>query len=281
MPRLRSAFASLGRIVLTSTLVLAVLWGLAVAAAYVFQRDLLYHPDPVLRDPDPAGPPVQVGRLTTRDGEHLVAWWLPPKPSQPAILYFGGNGDSLIGETDRLRIIARAGVGVLAVAYRGYSGSSGHPTEAGLHADAEAAYAWLAARYPPGMIVIEGHSLGSGVAVRLAAGHPARALVLVSPFTSTTEVAAGMLPWAPVRLLMQDRFESDRWIGKVRMPVLIAHGDRDGTIPFAQGQRLFALANSPKLFVRMPGGGHDDLPERGVYDRIWPFLHVTPTGAQP
>jgi hypothetical protein len=89
-----------------------------------------------------------------------------------------------------------------------------------------------------------------------------------------------MLPWAPVRLLMQDRFESDRWIGNVRMPVLIAHGDRDGTIPLALGQGLFKLANPPKLFVRMPGAAHDDLPERGVYDRIWPFLGVTPAGAQ-
>jgi hypothetical protein len=272
--------ALLGRVLMKSALVLATLYVVAVGAAYIFQRDLLYHPDPILRAPDPGGPPVQVVRLTTRDGEHLVAWWLPPAAGQPAMLYFGGNGESLIGETDRLRTIAKAGVGVLAVAYRGYSGSSGRPSEAGLHADAEAAYAWLAARYPPAMIVIDGHSLGTGVAVRLAAGHPARALVLESPFTSATDVAASVLRWAPVRLLMKDRFESDRWIGKVHMPVLIAHGDRDGTIPFALGQRLFTLANPPKLFVRMPGGGHDDLPERGLYDQIWPFLHVTPAGAR-
>jgi hypothetical protein len=266
-------------VVTRRALILAGLYIFAVGVTYVFQRNLLYHPDPALHAPDPNGLPVQVVRLTTRDGEHLIAWWLPPKVGEPSILYFGGNGDSLIGEIDRLRIIANAGVGVLAIAYRGYSGSSGHPTEAGLHVDAEAAYAWLVARYPPSMIVIDGHSLGTGVAVRLAADHPARALVLESPFTSATDVAAGMLPWAPVQLLMQDRFESDRWIGKAHMPVLIAHGDRDGTVPYALGERLFALANQPKRFVRMPGGGHDDLPERGVYDRIWPFLGVTPTHA--
>src|SRR5580704_24513 len=198
----RPSLAWARRAALRSLLVLAGLYVLAVGAAYVFQRDLLYHPDAVLRAPDPAGPPLQVVRLTTRDGEHLVAWWLPPQAGQPAILYFGGNGDSLIGEADRLRIIAKAGVGALAVAYRGYSGSSGHPTEAGLHADAEAAYAWLAARYPAGDIVIMGHSLGTGVATPLAAEHPVRALILESPFTSAVDVGAERMPWLPIRLLM-------------------------------------------------------------------------------
>jgi len=89
-------------------------------------------------------------------------------------------------------------------------------------------------------------------------------------------VAQRLLPWAPVSLLMRDRFESDRWIGRVRMPVLIVHGDRDGTIPFAQGQALFALANQPKTFVAIPGGGHDDLPERGFYAHVWTFLGLSP-----
>jgi uncharacterized protein len=247
---------------------------LAVATACTIQRSMLYHPDPRLAAPDGRnGLAVTVVHLATRDGERLIAWYLPPTPGKPVLLYFGGNGDSLAGdEQERFPQIAADGVGVLDVAYRGYSGSTGHPTESGLHLDADAAYAWLAARVKPGDIVIAGHSLGSGVAVRLAAEHPVRALVLESPFTSTVDVAEGVLPWAPVRLLMWDRFESSRWIGKVHMPVLIVHGDRDETIPFAEGQALFALANPPKSFVRIPGGGHDDLPERGLYPQIWRFL---------
>ena len=249
---------------------------LAVATACTFQRSLLYHPDPRLIAPQ-SQLQITVVHLTTRDGEHLIGWYLPAKLGKPVLLYFAGNGDSLAGDEDeRLRPIAAEGVGVLDVGYRGYSGSSGHPTEAGLHLDADAAYAWLAARVKSADIVIAGHSLGTGVAVRLAAEHPARALVLESPFTSTVDVAEGMLRWAPVRLLMWDRFQSDRWIGKVRMPVLIVHGDNDGTIPFAEGQRLFALANAPKSFVRIPGGGHDDLPEHGLYAQIWRFLALPP-----
>ncbi|MFI4936712.1 MAG: alpha/beta hydrolase [Caulobacterales bacterium] len=279
------------RFFLRALLVLVAGYLLVVAAAFTFQRSLLYFPTPTVAAPEPAGPPMQVVQLTTQDRQRLVAWYLPPQAGRPVILFFSGNGDTLIGQTDRWREIAGAGVGVLAVAYRGYSGSSGHPTEAGLYQDAEAAYAWLAARHPAEDIVIHGHSLGSGVAVRLAAGHPARALILEAPFTSAVDVAAERYPWLPTRLLMWDRYDSMVWIRRVRMPILVVHGDADAVIPFAQGQAVFARANAPKSFVRIAGGGHDDLPALGLYGHIWRFLdtpalnssapHLSPAPARP
>ena len=269
-----SAAARAGRVALRLLAVVLVLYLALIAAAAVFQRQLMYHPDPALVAPNVPGLAIQDVRLTTADGEHLVAWYLPPTPDKPLILYFDGNGGVLSRQTDRWRAIAHAGVGFLAVGYRGYSGSTGHPTEEGLHADARAAYAWVAARFPARDIVIQGHSLGSGVAVRLAAERPARALILESPFTSTVDVAERWAPLAPVRLLMQDRYQSSDWIGRVRCPVLVVHGDRDGVIDFTFGRRLFDLAEPPKTFVRMPGGGHDDLVGRGLYDHVWAFLGV-------
>jgi fermentation-respiration switch protein FrsA (DUF1100 family) len=260
-------------------LAVALLLYIALVAAFtVFQRQMMYHPDPALVAPNVTGLPVQEVRLTTADGEHLVAWYLPPLAGKPVILYFDGNGGVLSRQTDRWRAIAHAGVGFLAVGYRGYSGSSGHPTEDGLHEDARTAYAWVAARYSVHDIVIQGHSLGSGVAVRLAAERPARALILESPFTSTVDVAERWIPLLPVRLFLQDRYMSRDWIGRVHCPVMVVHGDQDGVIDFSFGRQLFALANPPKTFVRMPGGGHDDLVGRGLYDHIWAFLGVAPAG---
>ncbi len=275
----RSLLATLRRVATAFLVVCLGFYLLAVLAACTFQRSLMYFPDRREIAPAASGPAMQVIHLSTADHQTLVAWWLPPTAGKPTLLYFAGNGDSLIGGSDRYRQIAAEGVGVLAVAYRGYSGSTGHPTEAGLHLDAEAAYAWLAARVPPAQIVIHGHSLGTGVAVALAVKHPAGALVLESPYTSATEVAERELPWAPVRLLMFDRFESAKLIGQVHMPVLIVHGDADDVIPFAMGQRLFALANQPKTFVRIAGGGHNDLADHGLYDAIWRFLGLPQTAA--
>ncbi len=276
-----SLASGLRRFALRTALIVAALYLVTVVAACAFQRSLLYFPDPTTRTPDPSGPPMQVVRLTTADHERLVAWFLPPAAGKPVILYLGGNGESLVGGTGRYQRIAAEGVGELALAYRGYSGSSGHPTEVGLNADAEAAYAWLAARYPAQSIVIHGHSLGTGVAARLAAGHPARALVLESPFTSAVDVGALAYPWLPVRLMMWDRFASRDWIGKVHMPVLIVHGDQDEVIPFGQGVGLYRLANQPKIFVRITGGHHDDLPQQGLYEAIWRFLGLPPPAGPP
>ena len=158
------------------------------------------------------------------------------------------------------------------MSYRGYGGSTGRPTEAGLLEDAEAAYAFAAARYPPERIALWGESLGSGVAVALAAEKPVGRVVLEAGFSSAADVGAGVYWYVPVRLLMKDQFRSDLRIGKVTAPVLMLHGDRDNIIPIALGERLYALINAPKRFVRFPGGGHENLGLHGAIEAARQFL---------
>ncbi|HEX5775919.1 MAG TPA: alpha/beta hydrolase [Caulobacteraceae bacterium] len=262
------------RLLTTAALAAGLCYLLLLAAAVVLQRPLMYFPDPRPTPPEVSGPPIQVVGLTTSDGERLVGWYLPPQGDRPVILHFNGNGGGLAIQRGRWRRIADAGVGFLAIGYRGYAGSTGHPTEAGLHEDARTAYRWLAARYPPERIVVHGYSLGSGVAVRLAAEKPVRAVVLETPFTSAADVAAWRAPLLPMRLLMRDRFESSRWIGQVKAPILIVHGDRDSVIPFAMGEKLYQLAPEPKQFVRMRGSDHNTLTRDGLYGHVWNFLGV-------
>ncbi len=115
------------------------------------------------------------------------------------------------------------------------------------------------ARYRADRIVVWGFSLGSGVAVALAADQPIGRLVLEAPYTSVADVASSVFWFVPVRLLMRDQFRSDVRIARVRVPLLVMHGARDPTIPITFGERLFALAHEPKQFVRFPEGGHNDL----------------------
>jgi uncharacterized protein len=165
-----------------------------------------------------------------------------------------------------------AGVGLVAVEYRGYGGSTGSPSERGLIADGEAAYAFAAAHYQVSQIVPWGESLGTGVAVALAAEKPVGRVILEAPFTSTEAIAAKRYWFLPVRLLMSDQFRSDGRIGKVTAPLLILHGVKDTTVPFAMGQRMFALANQPKHIVRFLDGGHDDLDKNGALIAVARFL---------
>jgi uncharacterized protein len=151
--------------------------------------------------------------------------------------------------------------------------SSGTPTEQGLIGDADAAYRFAAERYPARRIVLWGESLGTGVAVAIAAAHPIGGLILESPFTSTVDVAAAIYWFLPVRLLMQDQFRSDQRIGRVTAPVLVMHGDRDATVPIGYGERLFAMIKAPKQFVCFAGGGHSNLDGFGALGAVRDFLN--------
>lgn len=237
-------------------------------------NSLIYHPH--AEEVAPNFPDTEAVRIDTADGESLVAWHHPPQPGQPIFLFFDGNGGRPHIWEGRWRRITESGAGFLAVYYRGYSGSTGRPSERGLHLDARAGYNWLIAHgYEPRDIVIHGFSLGSGVATHLARDVEARALILEAPFTGVDDVAAAhFTSFAP--LVLRDSFRSRDWIGDVNMPVLIVHGDADTVIPFAQGERLYQLANEPKQFVQMPSSDHATLVRDGIYPHIWDFLAEHP-----
>jgi len=240
-------------------------YGALIALLYVTQRAIQYFPERLRTAPATAGlPQAQEIVLETADGERVITWHVPPRDNKPVVLYFHGNGGSLRIRVDRFRALTADGTGLVALSYRGYGGSSGAPTEAGLKADALAAYAFTTARYPAQRVVLWGESLGSGVAIALAAEMPVGHLILQSPFTSAADVGAQHYWFVPVRLLMKDQFRSDLRIGKVTAPVLVLHGDRDNVVPMALADRLYGLINAPKRFVRFAGAGHDDLGAQAV-----------------
>jgi fermentation-respiration switch protein FrsA (DUF1100 family) len=245
-------------------------------ALFLVQRAVLFPaPTSARTSPVEAGfPEAEEHVLTTSDGEKVIVWHVPARPGHPVVLYFHGNGDYLAGFFGRFRSIVADGTGIVALSYRGYAGSSGRPSEQGLLKDAAAAYAFATARYPAGKIVVWGFSLGSGVAVALAADRPVGKLILEAPYTSIADVAASAFWFAPVRLLMRDHFHSDRRIAEVRVPLLVLHGALDPTIPIVFGERLFALANEPKRFVRLARGGHNDLDHFGAIEIARNFINL-------
>ena len=191
---------------------------------------------------------------------------MPAKPGHAVVVYFPGNGDFLAALVGHFRSVTADGIGLVALSYRGYAGSSGRPSEQGLLSDAAAAYAFAAARYGADRIVLWGFSLGSGVAVALAADRPVGKIILEAPYTSIADVAGSLFWFAPVGWLIRDPFRSDERIARVTAPLLIMHGARDATIPLRFGERLFARAREPKQFVRFPEGGHNDLDNYGAIE---------------
>jgi fermentation-respiration switch protein FrsA (DUF1100 family) len=248
-------------------------YGGLLLLVYLGQRALQYFPERARTPPAAAGlPEAEEVVLDSSGGERVIVWHIPPRGEKPVVLYFHGNGGSLRWRVDRFQALAADGTGLIALSYRGYGGSSGRPTEKGLIDDALAAYAFAAARYPASRLALWGESLGTGVAVALAAQKPVGRIVLESPFTSIADIAAQIYWFFPVRLLIKDSFHSDLLIGTVTAPFLILHGDKDSIVPITLGDQLYKLITAPKRFVRFPGAGHNELAAYGAIEAAKQFL---------
>ena len=246
-----------------------------LALLYARQREMMYPRNPARAEIASANlPGAEETELATADGERLVAWVVPPRDGKPVLLFFHGNAGNFGRPVRqaRFRALTQDGTGLFAVNYRGYGGSTGSPTEDGLAQDARAAYAAAAARFGAERLVGYGESLGTGVVAKLAAQVPLSAVILEAPYLSTAAVAQELYPYIPVSLVMHDQFRSDQVIGKLKAPLLVLHGERDGVIPFSQGEALFSLANPPKRFIRFPEGNHENLPGHGSVPEIRRFL---------
>lgn len=213
--------------------------------------------------------------LTTSDGVKLMAWALPYAETAPWLLYFHGNGGNVSDYLSFTRALHDLGFNVLMLEYRGYGESEGVPREAGLFEDARTAYRYLLERgVPAEHIGLYGFSLGSGVAVDLAIHVEVGALVVEAGYTSIPDVARELYRVVP-RFLMHNRFDSQSKIAKVKAPILFIHSPTDRTVPFSQGETLYALAGEPKDFVKMRGG-HTELlngtPDQNVLGEIGAFL---------
>ena len=251
---------------------------LAVAtSAFVMQRRLIYAPDPRRMSPAEAGlANVEELVLTAANGDRLIAWYGAAPPGQPTILYLHGNGGALELRRERVRKYMAAGRGMLMLAWRGYSGSDGNPSEAASVADAKLAYTALVTQgIKPADIIVYGESLGTGVAVQLAAEKPVGGVILDAPYTSLVDVAALIYPWLPVGALMLDRYETLTHIGRVHAPLLVVQGEADEIIPVSQGRAVFAAANEPKEIVTFPGAGHADHYLYGSYEAIQGWIDRT------
>lgn len=249
-----------------------VAYALLVATMYFAQRALLY-PGATGGDSGPVfwGEAVTIA---TSDGERLHALHAPSGEGSPTVLFFLGNADRVSRYGFLAEALSARGIGLLAVSYRGFPGSTGRPSEDGLLADGEAAFDWLVER-TDGPIGLLGQSLGSGVAVHVAAVRPASSVVLLSAFDSVLKVAQGAYFFLPVAPLIKDTFRSDLRINDVFQPKLFIHGQRDTVIRLEHGRTLFTAAPEPKRMMVLDNYGHNDIWGPELVDMIAGFVTET------
>lgn len=230
----------------------------AMAGVTIFQRRMIYRPpsrtDLVLGTALPI-------RATTETGLPVVAIYFPASSGHATMVHFHGNAEQLADTVPIGRTLRAKGLGFFAVEYPGYGAANGAtPTESHIYEVAEAALHHLhdVLHVPIGLTMIEGHSLGSGVAAEMARRGQGGRLVLVSPFTSMISVASMAAPFFPVSLLLLDRYDTLAKAPQLRLPVLILHGRNDKLVPVAMGERLAERIRGSTLAID-EGAGHNDL----------------------
>jgi pimeloyl-ACP methyl ester carboxylesterase len=244
----------MSRTLVLLVVILAAVYLTLCAALFVFQRALIYYPQP-------AGSSEALLTLTVDDAQVMVSVRAHNGPK--ALIYFGGNAEDV---SRSLPDFAKAfpDHALFFMHYRGYGGSSGSPSEEAIARDAMALFDKVYAEHP--QIVVVGRSLGSGVAVRLASARPASRLLLITPYNSLEELAARQFRWFPVHWLLQDKFESWRYASHITVPTRLIAAEHDEVIPGASTQRLYRhFAQGVASMQVIKGTGHNSISDSPEY----------------
>ena len=215
---------------------------------FIFQRNLMYHPNENNYFGDKLEVDIQKVNIQTSDNINLLGWFHQKNLKKfKTILYFHGNAGKLENRIHKLNHFKDMDVNFLIIAWRGFSGNEGEPSEKGLYIDGSSAIAWLKNL---GLIekdiILYGESLGTGIATHMAQNNDYAGLILETPFTSMTDAAKNFYPYIPVGILLRDKYKNDKKIKNINIPVLVMHGEADQIVPFWMGQKIYEIANQPK-----------------------------------
>ena len=218
---------------------------------FFFQRNLLYHPsiDNYIKDKNTNElSEIEKVKINTVDNIDLVSWFYNKDIKKlKTILFFHGNAGSLENRIYKLNHFKNLNVNFLIIAWRGFSGNQGKPSETGLYKDAESAVNWLNKKgINNENIIIYGESLGTGIATHISQNKNFAGIILETPFTSMIDVAKTFYPYIPVSLVLKDKFENKKKMENISSPILVMHGELDQIVPFSMGEKIFKIANNPK-----------------------------------
>ncbi len=255
------------RIIGYGLLAILCLYGAVGSILAFYQRRLIY-PGAFGEIPHDRAVPsgTEVVAVTTADHERLYGLWSAPRPGCGVVLSFHGNAS--FPEPHAARFGGspwrEAGWGVLAIAYRGYPGSTGSPSEAGLIEDGLAAYRFVTEKAPGAPVLLHGHSLGGAIAVAVGESEPNLGLYLEAPFDSMSHVVRVHFPYLPSRFFLLDTYRSDERIVGGTAPVLIVEGNDDDIVPAKLARRLASAAGARARIDVIPG---DHVSILGARDR--------------
>ena len=215
---------------------------------FIFQRNLLYHPNENNYFGDELKVKIKKVKINTSDNFELHGWYHEKDLKNfKTLVFFHGNAGTLENRIHKINHFKEMNINFLIISWRGFSGNLGKPSERGLYEDGKSAINWLKRKgLKDNDIVLYGESLGTGIATHVAQKHKFAGVILESPFTSMIDAAKNVYPYFPIRFLLKDKYENNKKVKNINAPILIMHGEADQIVPFWMGEKMYKLANEPK-----------------------------------
>ncbi|WP_392889913.1 alpha/beta hydrolase [Pseudomonas migulae] len=246
----------MSRILMYTVLIITVLYLALCLALFIFQRNLIYFPQPAAID----APETQL-TLSVADAQVNVT--VRPHDGPNALIYFGGNAEDVSRNLPEFSQ-AFPDHALYLLHYRGFGGSTGSPSEEAIAQDALTLFDKVYNSHPN--IAVVGRSLGSGVAVRLASQRPAARLILITPYDSLEDIAKRQYPIFPVKWLLKDKFESWKYAAHITIPTLLLVAEQDEVIPRSSTEKLYGhFAKGVATLKVIPDVGHNSISDTPEY----------------
>jgi len=244
---------------------------------YFFQRNLLYLPLVNGHQEDEINFDYKEIFIQNKEGIKLKAWMHEKDLiNKKTIIFFHGNAGNLRNRNYKLNELSKFDVNFLIVAYRGFSGNQGKPSEQGLYEDARSTLNWLKIKgVKEKNLILYGESLGTAVAIETAQNKDLAGIILESPFTSMVELAQKYYSILPVKYLLKDKYETIKKLPNISSPLLVLHGRLDAIVPFTMGQKLFEQANRPKFKYFIDNDNHMMRYDQNLLDKIKKFISLS------
>jgi fermentation-respiration switch protein FrsA (DUF1100 family) len=241
---------------ISSVLIAFVALGVLNGWMYLQQSSMTFFP---YRDmqatPRDWGLAYENATFDTEDGVSLHGWYIPRQGAKRTLLFFHGNAGNISHRGESITIFHRLGLNVFIFDYRGYGQSEGRPGEKGFYRDAAAAWRYLTGTREVDQqdVVIFGRSLGGAVAARLASEVHPGALILESTLSSSRDFAHAVFPLLSRLIVLRYDFDTADYVQRVSCPLLVLHSPQDEIMPFRLGEKVYEVANEPKVFIEMTG----------------------------
>jgi len=241
-------FKNFGVYFLQFILTIFVIYFFVLVFLYFYQRNLLYHPNENNYSGDKISVDIEKVKIQTADNIKLLGWYHEKNlKDYKTLVYFHGNAGSLENRIHKLNHFQDMNINFLIIAWRGFNGNKGKPSERGLYVDGKSAIDWLKKKgVDKKNLILYGESLGTGVATHLAQNKNYAGVILETPFTSMVDAAKNFYPYIPINLLLKDKFENFKKVKNINTPILVMHGEVDQIVPFSMGKKIYEIANNPK-----------------------------------